>query len=233
MKKILLIFLTVITVFMLFALQSMVYAASGDVIGCIYSTDIRAYINGIEVQSYNIGGRTAVVIENILNENAYHFDNSSRNLEILNFSTCYIIEDKTTSNTEQGRIMENLYVTDIKTSIYDVIVPSYNIGGKTAVAIEDLGDDRKFSAIGGKYIWDEENRTISLEFLHERAGILSRNKNIHITLNEDMTEAEATFEETFHCGGQNEFFTFPDYVTDDADIEVILPIKAHGEIIGY
>ena len=30
-----------------------------------------------------------------------------------------------------------------------------------------------------------------------------------------MTEAEATFEETLHCGGCQQNFSFPDYVTDD------------------
>ncbi|HIW48281.1 MAG TPA: hypothetical protein H9687_03235, partial [Firmicutes bacterium] len=33
--------------------------------GQIYATDIRAYINGVEVPSYNIGGKTAVVVEDI------------------------------------------------------------------------------------------------------------------------------------------------------------------------
>ena len=48
--------------------ETVAFAANGDVIGNIYSTDIRAYINGVEVESYNIGGRTAVVIEDILDE---------------------------------------------------------------------------------------------------------------------------------------------------------------------
>ena len=44
------------------------YAESGDIIGHVYSTDILAVIGGNEVPAYNIGGRTAVVIEDLSNE---------------------------------------------------------------------------------------------------------------------------------------------------------------------
>ena len=99
-----------------------------------------------------------------------------------------------------------------------------------------MGYDGAFSPIGGKYIWNEKDRTISLEFLYETGyttSELSLDKNINITVNENMTEAEATFEQLFHCGGYQQRFSFPDYVTDDVNVEVVLPIKSNGEIIGY
>ncbi len=212
-----------------------VFAASGDVIGYIYSTDIRAYINGVEVESYNIGGKTAVVIEDIFSENSHQciYDDYSRTLKFFSLNPYYLVEEIVQNKAKPGNVMGNVYETDIKTSVYDVTVPAYNIGGKTAVAIEDLGYNGAFSPIGGKFIWNEADRTISLEFLYESSGVLSNNKNIIITANEDMTEAVAAFEEVFHCDGGSEHFTFPDYVTDDADIEVVLPIKAEDEVIGY
>ncbi len=233
MKKFLSVFLIIIIIC---TLSPTVLAQNGDVIGHIYATDIRAYINGVEVQSYNIGGKTAVVIEDVLNKNThqYIYDDSSRTLKFFSLNPSCLVEGKEQNKTVPGKVIGNIYETDIKTSIYDVTVPTYNIGGKTAVAIEELGYDREFSHIGGKYIWNETNRTISLEFLYQNAGIsISGDKNIHISANEDMTEAEATFVEVLHCGGGSEHFSFPDYVTEDANIEVVMPIKAEGEIIGY
>ena len=232
MKKVISIILSTV---MMLTISASVFAANGDIVGHIYSTDIRAYINGVEVESYNIGGKTAVVIEDIIAENShgYIYDDNSRTLKFFSLSPYYLIEKKTENKEKPGKIIGNIYETDIKTSIYDVTIPTYNIGGKTAVAIEDLGYDGAFSPIGGKFIWNEKDRTISLEFLYESGYNISEDKNINITVNENMTEAEATFEQMFHCGGNQQHFSFPDYVTDDANVEVVLPIKAEGEIIGY
>ena len=94
MKKLLsiLFFITSILI-----ISTSAFAANGDVAGHIYSTDIRAYINGIEVESYNIGGKTAVVIEDILKENThqYIYDDSSRTLKFFSLNPNYLVEDKT------------------------------------------------------------------------------------------------------------------------------------------
>lgn len=223
------------TALFLLSLPLSASAANGDIAGNIYQTDIRAYINGVQVKSYSIDGKTAVAIEDILTENShqYFYDDNSRTLKFFSLDPHYLAEDKTQSTQEVGKVIGNIYETDIKTSVYDVTLPSYCIGGKTAVAIEDLGYDGGFSPIGGKYIWDGKNRTISLEFLYSNSSIISDDKNITISANDAMTEATATFNEILHCGGGTEHFKWPDYVTDDSDIEVILPIKAQDETIGY
>jgi len=220
---------------MVLSLSSVVFAANGDVVGYIYSTDIRAFINGVEVESYNIGGKTAVVIEDILRENSnqYNYDDSTRTLKFFSLNPNYLVEGKGNNSSKPGKIVGKIYETDIKTSIYDVVIPTYNIGGKTAVAIEDLGYDSAFSPIGGKFIWNEKERTISLEFLYENSSVIASDKTINITANESMTEATAVFNEVLHCDGGREHFNFPEYVTDDTDIETVMPINANGEIIGY
>lgn len=232
MKKLLSILLFITSILII---STNAFAANGDIVGHIYSTDIRAYINGVEVQSYNIGGKTAVVIEDIIKENSheYIYDDSIRTLKFFSLNPDYLVEEKAQNKAKPGRVIGNIYETDIKTSIYDVVIPTYNIGGKTAVAIEDLGYDNAFSPIGGKFIWNEKERTISLEFLYANFSNLSPDRNIEIIANETMTEAEAAFEEVLHCGGMKETYKFPEYVTDDSDIEIIIPIKANGEAIGY
>ena len=62
-----------------------VYAANGDVIGTVYSTDILAYINGRPVPSYNIGGRTAVLAEDLADSSygiSFGYDDTRRLLTL-------------------------------------------------------------------------------------------------------------------------------------------------------
>ena len=144
----------VLTATIMFVISVTTLAAMVDVVGHIYSTDIRAYINGVEVHSYNIGGKTAVVIEDIFKERTqqYIYDDSSRTLKFFSLNPDYLVEEKAQNKTKPGKVIGNIYETDIETSIYDVTIPAYNIGGKTAVAIEDLGYDGTFSPIGGKFV---------------------------------------------------------------------------------
>ena len=231
MKKLLSVFLAMM---MILTGSAVVSAANGDVVGHIYSTDIRAFINGVEVESYNIGGKTVVVLEDVLDGSSQCvYSDYYRTLKFFSLNPAILVETKKQDTPVPGKVIGDVYETDIVTSIYDVEIPTYNIGGKTAVAIEDLGYNGEFSPIGGKFIWDENTRTISLEFLYQNSSVLAADKNITITANEDMTEAAATFSEVLHCGGRSEIFQFPEYVTDDATIETVMPIKADGEIIGY
>ena len=232
MKKFIIVISSIVAVLLL---HTVAFAANGDVIGNIYSTDIRAYINGVQVESYNIGGRTAVVIEDILDEKThqYGYDDNTRSLKLFSLNPKCLVEKTSKNNSKSGNVIGKIYETDIKTSIYDVVIPTYNIGGKTAVVIEELGQNGEFSPIGGRYIWNDTDRTISLEFLYQNHSDVSTNKNIKIIANETMTEATAVFEETLHCDGGREHFNFPDYVTDESAVEAVIPIKSGDEIIGY
>lgn len=82
-------------------ISTSVFAANGDIVGHIYSTDIRAYINGVEVESYNIGGKTAIVIEDIIKENSheYIYDDSIRTLKFFSLNPHYLVEEKTQNKT--------------------------------------------------------------------------------------------------------------------------------------
>ncbi len=218
--------------FLLFSMALTVNAANGDIVSYIYSTDIRAYINGVEVQSYNIGGKTAVVIEDILDNSQYLYKDETRTLELYSLNPEWITGHKTLS-TKPGNVVGKVLETDIKTTIYNVVLPSYNMGGKTAVVIEDLGGDRIFSTIGGKYIWDEGNRTIKLEFMYDNSHFLPNNKQIHIVPDGNLSEANATFKEIIHCDTPQIFTIDYDNITP-----INFPIKAKTEenefeIIGY
>ncbi len=148
------------------AVSSTCFAKVGDKVGNIYATDIKTYINDIPVQAYNIGGRTCVPIEDVTM--GYAYNNDYITLLVTSFEPSLLKEYKSKSSSVQvGKIVGSIYSTDIKTYFYDQELQAYNIGGKTCVAVEDLGSDNSFSNIGGKYVWSQQTRTLKLEFMYD------------------------------------------------------------------
>ncbi len=139
-------------------------AANGDIAGKIYSTDIKACINGVWVDSYNIGGLTVVVVEDITNQYRYYDD--FRTLIIDDFAPERLVAGTNQGKQKPGKIVGNIYESDIKTYFRGKGLTSFSLNGKTAVIIEELGMNNAFSETGGKYIWNEELRTIELESMY-------------------------------------------------------------------
>lgn len=147
----------------------LVLARSGDVKGTIYATDIKAYINGVEVPSYNIGGKTAFIIEDVLQKYCYHYRDDYRKLTWSISSPDDIIGGSNTSDKKPGTPVGKIYETDIETYTYDKLTPTFSLNGKMAVAIEEIAGDKVFSEIGARYFWDDKNRTISVEFIYDNS----------------------------------------------------------------
>ena len=172
MKKVL-----VALVLVLLIVPTVAFAATGDVAGKIYSTDILTFVNGKAVDGYNIGGKTAVIVEDLdgIYRGFFHtYDDETRTLMVdaywhKNFgSTEFDVVDDS-KRGQVGEILGDIYETDIKVFVNGSEVTGYNIGGKTAVCVEDLGtvEENPNSEFGySKYLcnfeWDGENRTVSL-----------------------------------------------------------------------
>jgi len=152
-------------------------AQPGDVIGNVYSTDILAFINGVPVQSYNIGGRTMVIIEDLTEETTgfwginYNYIDDLR-LLVADFHA-FLINDmrriEPIERGEPGNVLGNIYETDIVVYVNGLRIPAFSLNGRMAVAIEDLGATEhgaEWSRYLMRYIWNEDERTISLEYLH-------------------------------------------------------------------
>lgn len=137
------------------------FAATGDIAGKIYSTDIKACINGVWVDSYNIGGLTVVVVEDITDQYRYYED--FRTLVIDDFAPEHLIPGTQQGSQKPGKVIGNIYETDIKTYFRGKGLTSFSLDGKMAVIIEELGMNNAFSETGGRYIWNPELRTITLE----------------------------------------------------------------------
>ena len=152
------------------------FAAPGDAVGEIYSTDILAFVNGSPISSYNIGGKTVVLVEELCNNDTgvhYGFectyDNNSRTL-VLASTFAAGNADITISRGAVGETVGTVYDTDIKVIFNSHEIAGYNIGGRTAICIEDLGafsSDEPNATYGySKYlcnaVWDGNAREIRL-----------------------------------------------------------------------
>ncbi len=157
MKKLISIFMT-ITV--LFSVSGMVSAKNG-ICGEVLNTDIKAYINGNPIRSYNIDGWTGVVAED-LRDYGFVVEWSAQNRTLYiggeGFTDTPTHSYQFTQNTKPiGSVASYVYETDIKTYVNGKIVNAFNIGGFTIIYIDDL---QAF----GDVLWNEEKREISYTY---------------------------------------------------------------------
>lgn len=159
MKKVILtLALSLVLSLMQFTSFARIY--NGDSVGEVLETDIRAYINGYPIDSYNIRDNTAIVAEDL---NNYGFeviwDEKSLTLKIARDVKKEITPStsgKDLSNVKVGRKAYDILFSNINVYIDDTLIPSFNIDGKTAVYIDSLGGY-------GSLVWKPENRAIYLE----------------------------------------------------------------------
>lgn len=128
----------------------------GADVGDVLHTDIKAYIDGKPIRSFNIAGRTVIVAEDLRN---------------YGFNVAWSPEEKSLTITEGNKYITSGYVhqqntmpvgakamdvlfTDIKTYVGKTKVTSYNVNGLTTIYIDDLDEF-------GNVIWDQNTRTIS------------------------------------------------------------------------
>lgn len=183
MKKFMTMLLTAVFVLM----PCSAVAKSGTVVGKVYSTDILADVNGRPVTSYNIGGKTVIVAEDLEDFGfEVSYDDSARRLSIVNCGAMLSgsgeeVERNTSASC--GKVVGNVYETDITVTVNDLPITGYNIGGKTALCIEDLGKvaegEPNYAYGYSKYlcnaVWDPKARTISLNNYESNNGSYLRN----------------------------------------------------------
>lgn len=224
MKKLLSI---ILMISMLFSAGVTAFASNGDVVGQIYATDIRACINGVWVDSYNIGGKTVVIVEDITTQ--YYYSDPLRTLEIKDLSPDYLVSGNNASEKKAGSVIDKIYETDIKTYFRGKKLNSYALNGKTAVVIEELGADNAFSDIGGRYEWNPKDRTIILESMYRypysmRTMMENENYNIVLTYSNGVFSSEPAAAPL--DGG---------YILCEKEIpeNTFIPVTYKDEIIGY
>ncbi len=196
-----------ITAMFLLMLPLSVSAANGDIVGHIYSTDIETVVNGRVAEGYNIGGKTAVIIEDLYNKGygvSYRYNDETRTLEAwMDFEKNFTYKDVNIPRGNVGKILGNVYDTDIKVIFNGSEVKGYNIGGKTAVCIEDIGTITEnpnsqygYSEYLCNFKWDNDERRVSLNsiggYIISNVGGQTKTLDAHcykLTLTENIIHA--------------------------------------------
>ena len=137
----------------------------------MYSSQILATVDGHPIPSYNIGGRTCVVIEDL----AYYgfrvvWDPENGIISAVSADVpANYAKYAATARGKGSSIVGAVYETKIVARVNNLPVTSYNIGGYTCVCIEELGDlaGSPSAAYGySKYYmnaqWDPEKGIINL-----------------------------------------------------------------------
>lgn len=144
------------------------FAASGDIIGNVYPTDIKAYVNGNPVPSCNIGGKTAIILEDLEHWGTGISYNDA--LRTLIVDTIWLNPDYYDQERYPliGEVTANhIYQSDIKTYLNGTLFNSaFSLNGRMAAAIEDFATDSEYSdKYFAKYTWNPQERAIYLDFL--------------------------------------------------------------------
>lgn len=162
--------------------------AETGVAGHIYSTDILTFVNGRPIDGYNIDGKTVIIAEDLEGYGfGVEYNDETRTLKVQSYFNDGYKNIAPIKRGRCGTILGDIYRTDIKVYYNGIIVTGYNIGGRTAICLEDLGDltdspngEFGYSQYLGRAIWDGEERTISYEsYVRNEEDILGLSRVYH------------------------------------------------------
>ena len=130
------------------------FHASAAIVGSGYATDIKAFIDYMMVPSYNIDGYTAVIVRDLEPFGfTVNWDESTKTVTFYrDFAKPLAPTVPLHESRPVGTKVFDVYSTDIRTFYRDKEIPSYNIGGKTAVRLRDL-------AMVGEATFDENTKS--------------------------------------------------------------------------
>lgn len=112
----------------------------GDVAGQVLATEIRAFIDGVEIPAYNIDGNLGVVAEDL---NAYGFvtgyDDPTRTLTVARTGAAVRgVEIPESSHQPSGTVIARVLYSDIRVYLDGHEIPGYNIDGRTIILFSSL-----------------------------------------------------------------------------------------------
>lgn len=119
------------------------FAKTGDIVGKYYSTDIKTYLNGSEIEAINIGGQTLISAEAMQYYGFHvywHPEERTLTIDESRIPSNEIPPQVTHSSTSVGVPIGNYYETDIITYLDNETITAYNTGGKTYIHAEAMRD---------------------------------------------------------------------------------------------
>lgn len=151
-------FISIMMVILMVASTVAIAAKPGDIAGNYYYTDIKTYLRGQLLDSYNVGGKTVIVAEALKDYGfVVGWDGNARQLTITDMKRKAQSTAIGGPQGTVGAVAGTYYHTDIVTIFNEVKVESYNLGGITVIPANALKD------LGYKVEWDEANRQVLID----------------------------------------------------------------------
>ena len=150
--------ISIMLVILMVASTVAIAAKPGDVAGSYYYTDIKTYLRGQLLDSYNVGGKTVIVAEALKDYGfSVGWDGNARQLTVQdNKGQAKSTAIGATVGTV-GAVAGTYYHTDIVTVFNGIKVESYNLGGITVIPANALKD------LGYKVEWVESARQVLID----------------------------------------------------------------------
>lgn len=143
----------------LIALTVAANAASGDIAGDYYATDIVTTLNGARIDAVNVGGKTLICADDMhfYSFNAW-WDPEERTLRVDETAHAANGEPPQIADSAvpSGTVIGKYYDTDIVTYINGRRIEAYNTGGRTYIPAELLAD------CGFDVAWDGAARRLDI-----------------------------------------------------------------------
>lgn len=135
------------------------YAKVGDIVSTIYTTDILTQVNGADIASFSIEGKTLIAMEDLKDYGfTVNYNDSVRTLYVNRGGEM----KKNMPSILRGRVGDTAgytYETDIKVIFNGQPVDAYAIDGRMAVIVEELGTAK----YGMTCSYDNNKRLLSLD----------------------------------------------------------------------
>ncbi len=135
-------------------------AKVGDIADTIYTTDILTRVNGADIASFSIEGRTLIAMEDLRDYGfTVKYDDGARTLYVNRSGEV----KKNMPSILRGRVGDTAgytYETDIKVVFNGEPVDAYAIDGRMAVIVEDLGDPQRYGMVCS---YDDGKRLLTLD----------------------------------------------------------------------
>lgn len=200
----------------------------GDVAGNYFYTDIKTYMRGQLLDSFNVGGKTVILCE-ALRDYGFNvsWDGVARKLTIVDKKGEATSNATGAASGAIGAVAGSYYHTDIVTVFNGVEFESYNIGGQTVIPATDLRN------LGYNVVWDEENRRVLID-TNESTFVSGTDEIDNVTVKEQQF-----FHGTYVMRTDAVSFNGKQLVTDhDCFIETsvdkrnYVPFKAFADCLG-
>ncbi len=187
------------------------YAANGDTVCPIYSTDIITKLDGYEIQTYSLNGRMMIAVEDLVPYGySVSWDASANTLIAVKTGAADKDFNPSFERGIEGQQIGYMYESDITVFLNGKEADAYSIGGKMVVCAEDIADGNahpndfftsneysrtdyntayehstQVSAYWLTHWWDAENRVLYLYNTSEGFVDIDAQKKIYETSSSD------------------------------------------------